>query len=446
MSIAIHTPSKTTRDVKLTPAWTSLRYHPIQRKLWTTKHRIVKVTAGRISGKTTLARRRVVSYLPVKKPWSNPRYFYALPTYGWARSVAWEQISSLVPKHWIAKMSESTMVIRTIFGSTLYVLGTDKPSRIEGVEWDGGVIDESSDQKPGVYTRSIAPALSSRQGWCWRIGAPKRYGNGGEEFKRAFEEGEVDGSSFTWPSSDILPEEEIERLRLEMDEKDFAEQIGGRFQDTGGSAYYSFSEANNVKDLYYNPNKTLLVFSDFNVDPMAWCVAHFTDDAKGLEVFDEIWLRDTNTQAALDCLWNRYGSQHKSDFIFVGDPAARQRRSSATSTDYKLILNDTRFEGNARVRYDKAAPAIKDRLTAVNKLLKNAAGEAHLWVDRSRCRHLISDFKNRVMNPDGTPKEARPGHAKDSGHMSDALGYGVWKFFPVRYEEVLKSENLVVFG
>src|SRR5262249_38745028 len=157
------------------------------------------------------------------------------PTYGWAKKVAWDQICSLVPKHWLAgPPSESEMCIETVFGSKLWVLGLDKPSRIEGVEWDGGVIDESSDQRPNVYGRSVAPALKVRDGWCWRVGAPKRFGPGGQEFRRAFSEGLSDGSSFTWPSWDIQPAEVIEELRREMDPKDFAEQIGGNFQDSGG--------------------------------------------------------------------------------------------------------------------------------------------------------------------------------------------------------------------
>lgn len=441
-TIQLHKP----RQPKMpTAAWTPLRHHPTQAKLWTCQARTVKVTAGRISGKTTLSRRRIVSYLPVRKPWPDPRYFYALPTYGQARRVAWEQINALIPNHWVQKRSDATMFIRTVFGSTLWVVGLDSPERIEGSEWDGGVIDESSDQKPGVFTRSIAPALGSRKGWCWRIGAPKRNGIGGSEFKKAFEEGLLDGSSFTWPSWDIIDAEENEKLKREMDPKDYAEQIGGNFQDAGGSAYYSYSRQRNVRKCDWKPNEQMLVFSDFNVDPMAWCLAHFTEDGSGLEVFDELWLRDSHTKATLDVLWERYGKAHKGGFTFVGDPAGRQRHSNAATTDYRLILNDERFSG--RVRYDKSHPAVKDRLAAVNRLLYDAVGGTRLWVDE-RCVRLIDDFENRALKPDGTPTEARPGHIHDSGHMSDALGYGVWKFFPIVVEERLAeaASKLVVIG
>src|SRR5262245_42285802 len=244
MSIAIHTRSKT----KLPDTWVPLKPHAEQSRLWRTKHRHVKVTAGRISGKTTLARRRVVAFLQKEKPWPDPRYFYALPTYGWARKVAWEQICNLVPKHWMLKApNESTMCITTIFGSKLYVLGLDQPSRVEGAEWDGCVLDESSNQKPGTYARSVAPALAARKGWCWSIGAPKRYECGGPEFGKAFKDGVADCSSFTWPSWDIADPDEISKLKHEMDSKDFAEQIGGNFQDAGGAAYYEFRRAINVR-------------------------------------------------------------------------------------------------------------------------------------------------------------------------------------------------------
>ena len=418
------------------PAWTRLRYHAVQHELWHCKARTVCVTAGRGSGKTELARRRIISYLPLAKSWEDPKYFYALPTFAQAKLVAWNQLIALIPKHWLRKEpSQSTLIIETIFGSKLYVVGMDKPAHIEGVQWDGGVVDESSDQKPGGFDRSIRPALTHREGWCWRIGVPKRFGVGAREFRHTFERGvrrEADIRSFTWPSWDILPEAEIRRLQEELDAKDYLEQVGGNWVDAGGAAYYNFDKTLNVRDIEYDPNKVIIVGSDFNVDPMAWCLGHVikTEHGPGIGIFDEIWLRNTNTQRTLDRLWERWG-EHSAGWMFFGDATAKSRKTAASRSDYAQIKNDHRFK--AKVRYPDSNPAVRDRLASVNRLCCNGAGHRRLFVSPN-CRHLIDDLLNRSLSPDGEPEPAVPGLAHDSGHMTDALGYLVFHHFPVKVD------------
>jgi len=337
------------------------------------------------------------------------------------------------------------MEIETIFGSKLYVVGLDKPARVEGAEWDGGVIDESSDQRPGVYDRSIRPALAARQGWCWRIGVPKRFGPGAREFKQAYEmglRGEGGYESYTWPSWDVADPAEIEALRAQLDTKDFNEQIGGNWVDAGGKCYYAFGP-HNKKACTYDPRKLILVGSDFNVDPMAWVLMQFVDTpaGRGVEVFDEIWLRNTTTQETLDHLWNRYGTTHKGGWLFTGDASSRARKTAASKTDYRQILSDTRF--NARVRYDKSNPGVQDRVASVNAMLRNAKGETRLWIDH-RVTHLIDDLENRALDPYGNPVPAEPGQRHDSGHATDALGYPIYKYFPIPVD--LSGNRLVVIG
>lgn len=416
--------------------WRPLRPHPKQSAAWYSESRFVVLCCGRFSGKTEMSRRKIVNCLPLKTEWDDPNYFYALPTYGQAKKVAWQQLLDLIPKHWLKKRpSDSSMVIESVFGSKLYVLGLDQPARIEGVEWNGCVIDESSDQKAGTFDRSVRPALAVRGGWAWRIGVPKRYGPGANEFKAAFDlgqKGEGGYVSYTWPSWDVASKEEIDSLREQLDDKDFREQIGGSWVEAGGLAYHAFARTRNVKVCRYDPTKPILVGSDFNVDPMAWVLGQMVnlpDGEKGVEIFDEVWIRNTNTKETLDILWAKYGEMHKGGWIFTGDAASKARHTSASKSDYRQILNDSRF--SAKVRYDDSNPAVKDRLAAVNTLFKNAGGRTKLWID-DRCQHLILDLSNRSLDSSGTPTPAEGGTGKkDSGHATDALGYLIYKYFPI---------------
>ncbi len=419
--------------------WPVLRYHAEQTSLWTGGQRFSVVAAGRGSGKTELARRRVVYYLGVQKPWSDPQYFYALPTYGQAKRVAWQPIKKLVPKEWVADISESDMCITTVFGSKLWVVGLDKPQRIEGTQWDGGVEDECSDQPPKVFDLTIRPALSHRKGWCWMVGVPKRFGTGAPDFKAKFDAGlagaDPDMRSYTWRSDSILSAEEIESVKRQLDEADYDEQYGASWVSIRGVVYHAFNDANINPQVAYNPRLPIVVGQDFNVDPMSWCLSHVIDGK--VLVFDELSIKNTNTVETLNQLHDLYGD-HQAGWVFIGDASARARKTSASTTDYIQIKADSRFE-NKRMRYTTSNPAIHDRNAAVNAMLKNKAGERRIQI-HPKCKVLIKDLRHLSYKA-GT-REINLAN-KDLGHMSDAFGYTIHGLFPVQFDHQPLESSLV---
>jgi len=413
----------------LTPAWSQLKPHPVQSRLWYSKAKRKAVCAGRGSGKTEVSRRYVVRMLPVKKQWKDPYYFYMLPTYGQAKRVAWPQLLALIPPTWLAeKPNETELSIKTRFGSTLYVLGMDKPQRAEGLQYDGGIIDESSDQKPGMFSRTVEPMLVHRDAWVWRIGVPKRFGVGAAEFRAFYKKCKEDTSgnseAFNWSTEEIADAAQLEFARNNLDEREYNEQIGGQWESTTGAIFYGFDEVLNVEPCAYNPSLPLIIGSDFNVNPMCWCVGHETDK---LRIHDELFIRDTNTPATLDELYRRYG-QHKSGFLFYGDAAAAQRKTSASKSDYMHILNDKRFK-NARLFYPTSNPRVVDRFASCNAMFSTKSGLRRCVVD-PRCKHVIEDLTSRQWKPDGN----EPDDYGDIGHMSDALGYIIHARHPMRVE------------
>lgn len=421
----------------LTSAWTKLNFHAQQDRLWRTKARFCAVAAGRGSGKTEVARRRTIRMLPVIKPWANPLYFYALPTLNQARRVAWEPLLALIPSEWIKEINKSEMKITTVFGSTLYVLGMDKPARAEGVQWDGGVLDESCDQRPGVFDRTLLPALSHRRGWCWRIGVPKRYGIGAQDFKAFFQKGldGVDGiESYTWSSEEILPTELIKFAMENLDIRDYREQYQASWESVSGCIFYAFSEEHNVDpEIAYDPDMPIIVGSDFNVDPMAWVLAQIQGDE--INVFDELFLRNTNTAETLTYLANKF-PKHDSGWEFYGDASSRARKTSAAMSDYLQIRGDKRFKG-ARIFYPKTNPAIVDRFAACNAVLCNALNRRRLRV-HPRCTNLINDLKYRAWKSG----VREPDDYGDLGHITDGLGYIIHRRFPLMVQSNKSSAQV----
>jgi len=422
--------------MRLEVNWKPLRYHPVQAQLWQYGGRFAAVVAGRRSGKTEICQRKLILQLPLPKPWPDPLYFYVLPTHQQAKRVAWDQIISKIPKSWIVPkygINKSDMCIRTVFGSKLYILGADKPERLEGVGTDMIIVDESSDQRPGLYSRTIRPMLVDRNGVCYRIGVPKRFGIGREEFRDFFNRG-VDGrdgiASFHWKSIEVMPEEEIELARSQTDPLDFEEQYEAQWRDVGSDVYYNFTTVN-VRDdagVEYNPICEICVGCDFNVDPMCWTLGHWIDGK--LYIFDEIFLRGTNTQSTLDYLHQRY-PYHIAGWKFFGDATSRARKTSASKSDYITIKNDERF-GNKRVYFPQRNPNVQDRIAAVNAGFKNAKGDIRIYINY-KCKKLINDL-NSVAYKEGT-SEIEDYRGSDIGHMSDAFGYKVFSLMPIRLQQ-----------
>lgn len=433
--------------VALSDTWTKFTSHAEQQRFWRCNRRFIGVDAGRGTGKTAIAKRKLVAQ-QLWKPRENcpnPWYFYAAPTYEQARRVAWEDFLALIPSNWIAPdgVDRSRLTIRTIFGSTLFVRGLDKPERTEGSQWCGGIVDESCDIKRGAIPRSILPTLIWNNGFLWRIGVPKRRGPSAMDFRRFCENHrdghQTDTISFTWPASEILPPEVVDAARDQMDLPDFLEQMEARWQTAGGGIYHAFDEEESVRPCSYNPSLPICVGSDFNVNPMAWVISHvYEDDAVAanthdrtgvthVEVFDEIWVRDCNTPRALNILLGRFG-HHTAGFKFYGDATGRARKTSASRSDYQHIEFNAAFHAlGRRVFYPRSNPAIADRFATTNAMLQSAAGVRRLHID-PRCKHLAEDLKLRAYKEGSN----EPDDTSDVGHISDALGYLVHWVGPLR--------------
>lgn len=435
--------------VSLPRGWFPLRPHPVHAALWKTAinrdKRFIAAVAGRGSGKTEMARRYIVTCLSYQKE-KPPIYVYCLPTYNQAKKVAWYPILNLIPPDWIVKpngVNKSESSITTVFGSTLYIVGMDKPQRIEGLQIDGIVIDESSDQRPELFRKTVMPMLSDRNGWAWRIGVPKKSGIGRVDFRLFFEAG-LDPShpsqaSYTWKSEEVLTPSQIEEAKRQLDPQEYAEQYEAQWVDTGGTIYYNFARSNISDSVRYIATERIIIGCDFNVSPMCWVVCQFKDD--NLFVLDEIFVKDTNTTAVLTHLHEKYGLMHSQNYdkdkpgsgewTFIGDASARARKTSATRTDYLTIKNDVRF-GNKKVLFPQRNPHLRDRFACVNAAFSNAKGQQRLFI-HPRCKHLINDFMVMSYKEGTTDVENYDG--TDIGHMADALGYVVFMLMPIKLQK-----------
>lgn len=256
-----------------TSRWTTLRAHAIQYAYWTSVHRFNVVPAGRRSGKTELAKRKVVraSLNPNASKFPDPHYFCAAPTRDQAKRIYWDDLKAMIPKSLIVDISETELTIWTVLNSSISVVGMDKPERIEGSPWDGGILDEFGNMKGHAWGANVRPALSDRLGWCDLIGVPEGRNHYYDMAEMArtmvMEQGDLsEWGLYHWLSADILPRSEIEAAKRELDPLTYEQEYEASFVNFTGRAYYTFTDANRVM-LEYNPKADLILCFDFNVDP-----------------------------------------------------------------------------------------------------------------------------------------------------------------------------------
>lgn len=425
----------------LAPRWSVLRPHVEQARYYHSDHRFNIVPAGRRSGKTEIAKRRLVRRAVRGSDFDRPRYFYGAPTYGQVKRIAWEDLKRMVPREAMrGRPSESELTIPLWHGGELFLVGMDKPERIEGAPVDGGTLDEYANMKPQAWGENVRPALSDRRGFCDLIGVPEGRNHYYDLWKKA--EGEPEWGRFHWKSADILPADEIAAARRDLDELTFQQEYEASFVNFTGRAYYTFSDAN-VKAVrhLYDPRHPIAFCLDFNVAPgVATVVQERVVEGKPVTcVIGEVWIPDnSNTPAVCRRLLSDW-KNHAGNVEVYGDATGGARGSAKVEgSDWDLAKRILRSgEGDskgfgARVSFyvKSSNPAERARVNAVNTRSRNASGEIRLLVDPTHAPHVITDLEG-VRMLEGGSGEIDKKHDPKLTHISDAFGYYVEYRFPV---------------
>lgn len=403
-----------------------LREHDEQLRLWQSQARFKVVPAGRRSGKTELAKRRLIEHL-FRKTWHHRpgRYFAAAPTHDQAKRIFWEDLKALMKPDWTRSISETDLRITSISGRQLWVTGLDVPQRIEGSPWDGCVIDELANCRPGVWDAHVRPALADRTGWAWLIGVPDMDSPG----QIAYEEmvmlarGGLDPEwdCFSWPSASILPPEEIESAKRRLDPQIFAQEYLGEFRISGGKAFRDFDPKYHVKPTLYDPSLPLCWALDFNIDPM--CSGVIQHQKGSIRVIDEFELPDTATDDACDAFLKRAEERDWKlrGLTIYGDATGYARDSTSGRSDW-IIVENKLSNWHPNIKVPRSNPPIKDSINAIRAKLHRVNDESRLVID-PRCHRLINDLRKALW----------PGDL-DEHHALAWFRYFVHEQFPLQIE------------
>lgn len=439
--------------------WYKLRYHREQARLWTSKSRFNVVPAGRRSGKTEIVgKRKLITRAMIGTAFPTPRFFVGAPTRDQAKRIYWDDLKAMVGRqNMLREPSETSLVIYLLNMAEIHVLGMDKPERIEGSPWDGGVLDEFANMKKDTWVKHVRPALSDRNGWCDFIGVPEGRNHyyeldltARERFTEDVSLGRTpEWNPFWWPSSDILPAEEIEAAKKDLDEQTFMQEYEASFVHFSGLAYYVFNESKHLAKLAYDSMATLIFCFDFNVSPGVAAICQqqqlpHPSNQFGTGVIGEVWIPyNSNTLKVCDKLIQDWG-RHQGRIICYGDASGGAAGSAKVlGSDWQLIKEKLwNHFGKNRVffKVPLSNPRERDRVNSVNARLLSVSGDIRLMVDPVRAPQVVKDFQGTMVSQDGSGAIDKTRDLQRT-HLTDAIGYHIYREFPLK-KQYASSGNL----
>jgi hypothetical protein len=400
--------------------------HPVQESLLMDQKRFKVCCAGRRSGKSENAKRFLVEEA-IEHP---GRYFAAAPTRPNAKDLWWDDLKLLsYPVQAPGGVSETELTIRIRNGSLIKVLGLDKPARIEGPPWRGGVVDEIADCKPGAWPEHIRPALDTLglDAWCWLIGVP----NGLNHYYDIAQQAKSDPEwgFYHWVSADILPKDVIRQAMGSLSPRQFRQEYEASFETASGRVYEDYS-ADNHTDRVFDPKLGHVIWAhDFNYTPLSSAIMQVPKQGGPIYAVDEIVLESAVASNAAAEFIERYQRYSKKLRVLIyGDASGKQGEKHGKVSDYVRLEVDLKKAGfRVERRVPSKNPAIKDSQNSLRAKIKTAEGKVMFFVNPSKCPMLNKGLLTTQLKKGSTFQEAD----SDGQHITSACRYFTAKAYPV---------------
>jgi hypothetical protein len=410
--------------------------------------------AGRGSGKTEWWMREVVRRAWSKSAIPNSNFAIMAPTRDQVKRIYWKSLKALVPRSAIVKdPSETELSFEFTSGTTLMLVGMDKPQRLEGIDLQLALLDEYADWKEGAWEDSVEPTLRriGREGVAIFIGRPRSRNH----FWRLVQDYALnpdlpEWDYFHWRSADIMTEAEIAQAKRIHDPRGYARNYEAKFEDDGGRVYYCFDRQKHaLESLRYNPAKPLILCFDFNRKPGVCAYVQemeYSGTRKDVAreytgVFGEVWIPDDSNseKVALRVVADfseggKFGRHSKNVPVYLEGDATGGAKGSAkiAGSDWDIIMLRLKASGVFGPVYNRVPesnPAERARINAVNARLLTADGTVKMLVDPNNAPHVVEDFEQVAWDKSGTEIEKEQGGPLT--HISDGCGYYIFRRHPI---------------
>lgn len=377
----------------------------------------------------------------VKAAWIHKSgvFWYMLPTFRQCK-VQYRRLKTALANTngVLTDKSDTELSVTLSSGSTIAFRSAEVLDNLRTETLNGVVVDEVRDCHPDLWTMVLQPMLATTKGWAAFISTPRGY----DQFYDLFEKAGIDKdwSRIQAPSTcnPLFSTEEFERLKLEMTEGQFDQEINAQFRDVAsGRAYSNFHDGVLVdKNPFgiggFEPYLPVVVAMDFNLSPMSWCIGQVNKGKRQWHWEKEIRLLDSHTEEAALELINHIPHNNPAGLWIVGDATGKAgQRAAGGSSDYDVLFSVLRQRGIKYLNMTPMAnPGVKDRVQLVNIFCKNAIGQGNMSINRHGCPFLVKDLQ-RVTWKNGATYTLDSGVNDELTHMSDAIGYALHAITPL---------------
>ena len=298
-----------------------------QRVIHQDRARYRVIVTGRRFGKTTLAVNECV-----KLAWKSDRQkiWYIAPTYRQAKMIAYELFKKYIPKEFLQKANEVDLEFFLKNGSRISLKGADNEDSLRGVGLNFVILDEFSMMKVNVWQEIVRPMLTDTLGSAMFIGTPKGKNHFWELWMKGIRK--EDGySSYSFKTEDnpIIPREEIEEARKQVNDRYFKQEYEASFEDYTGLIWPEFTQKSVIEPLAIPPHWESVGAIDTALSGTTAVLIGVFDEDGSLYVTSEYYEQNKRVSEISDSIREKAKS-------WLIDPASKIRTSYKQGELYSL--------------------------------------------------------------------------------------------------------------
>ena len=322
-------------------------------------HRFLVLNCGRRAGKSVYCALKMMIRAQ-KQP--GAVIYYVSPSYRQSKSIMWEMLGDLIPKEWIAKKNETELIIEYVNGSRIELKGADaEPDRLRGVKIDWLVCDEVASFRnwQTVWNKVLRPTLLDSKGKAIFISTPQGFNFWYDLYQT--QDPDYKSYTFTTYDNDYVDKAEIDKMKVEMTDDDFRQEILAEFTQVAGVVYKEWNFATNFIPLSYDPYLPLHLAIDFGVNDET-AIIWIQKQGGEFRVIDFYEVSNASIDHFAAVLKSK---PYKEPELFVGDPAGRAR---------SITTNTSPIDEYGRHGYAIATPAIgtiQDQIRITHRFMKS---------------------------------------------------------------------------
>lgn len=360
---------------------------------------------------------------------NNNNYFYISPTYKQSKMIAWKMLFeafSNLPIDLQIKKNESELYVELWnlnknAKSMIAIKGADDPDSLRGVMLGGCVLDEYARMKKNVFDEIIRPALTDLRGWCWFISTPQGFNHFYDLYNLAQREPDWAAFKFTTYDNPIIPKEEIDQAKKELNPDYFEQEFLAEFKRFTGLIYKDFDRQTHILDVIDITGMQLYRSIDFGTVHPFVCLWIAVDGDNNWYIYDEYYQSGQVIEHHAKIINNR--SLKQNYIATYRDPSAKQLELELAQYNiYSIPAVNTVNSQDIEIGINKIQRQLK---------IQALTGKPKLFVLR-HCENTIREFELYQWEEKKSDDKKTPNKPKKiNDDAMDALRYFANTYLPV---------------